>query len=296
MRVTFNTSYRNASEAVAEAAAEMVTRQRQVATGRRIHVSSDDPAATSAAVGEHAELAATEQYRQAADTVTSRLSVIDTVLSTLIDQTTAAKVAVQSGRGSVSDAQRMAAADNILAIRDSIYAAANTQYRGVYLLSGSDSTTAPFSRSGDTISAYQGTSMVNRVDIDRQTSVAVVLDGGEVLQGSDPDDIFTVLADLAAAVRTGDTAAINIGAAALDRSFERFNRALGRVGTDMTLVDSQRTQLNARKIASQTRVSSLENVDLAEAISAMSQADSAYRAALSAVGSSSRLSLLDYLK
>jgi flagellar hook-associated protein 3 FlgL len=296
MRVTFNTSYRNASEAVAEAAAEMVTRQRQVATGRRIHVSSDDPAAASAAVGEHAELAATEQYRQAADTVTSRLSVIDTVLSTLIDQTTAAKVAVQSGRGSVSEAQRLAAADNILAIRDSIYAAANTQYRGVYLLSGSDSITAPFSRSGDTISAYQGTSVVNRVDIDRQTSVAVVLDGSEVLQGSDPDDLFTVLADLAAAVRTGDTDAINDGAAALDRAFERFNRTIGRVGTDMTLVDSQRTQLNARRIASQTRVSSLENVDLAEAISAMTQADTAYRAALGAVGTTSRLSLIDYLK
>lgn len=296
MRVTFNTTYQQASYAIGEAAAEMAERQQQVATGRRIQVPSDDPSATAAAVTERAELAVTDQYRQATDTVTSKLTVIDTVLSSLVDEMTAAKVAAQSGSGSVPDTQRAAAADTILALRDSIYSVVNTQYRGVYLLSGSDSTTSPYSRTGSAISAYQGASATIEVDIDRQTSVGVVVDGGSLLQGTDADDIFTALENLAAAVRNGDQAGIQAGFGSIDRTFERLNRALGRVGTDMAMVADQQNRLEARKLASSTRLDALENIDLAEAISAMNQADTAYRAAISAVGQASRLSLLDYLK
>jgi flagellar hook-associated protein 3 FlgL len=296
MRVTFNTTYQQATYAIGEAASEMAERQQQVSTGRRIQVPSDDPSATAAAVTERAELAVTDQYRQATDSVTSRLTVIDTVLSSLVDEMTAAKVAAQSGSGTVPDTQRAAAADTILALRDSIYSVVNTQYRGVYLLSGSDSTTAPYSRSGAAISGYQGASATIEVDIDRQTSVGVVIDGGSLLKGADADDIFAALDNLAAAVRSGDQAGIQAGLGSIDRTFERLNRALGRVGTDMAMVADQQNRLEARKLASNTRLDALENIDLAEAISAMNQADTAYRAAISAVGQASRLTLLDYLK
>ncbi len=295
MRVTFNSGHASSMAAVAETAADMMEAQRQVSSGRRMATSSDDPSSASASVVERSELAATEQYRQATDTVTSRLTVIDTVLSNLVDQMTAAKVAVQSGSGSVPEAQRIAAADHILAIRDSILAAVNTQYRGVYLLSGAESQTPPYDRVGDVISAYQGASSVIRVDIDRQTSVSVAVDCGSLLQGTDPDDVFTVLAGLADAVRAGDADAIATAMPALDATFERVNRAIGKVGADLTLVTTQQAQLDARKMASQTRISALEDVNLAEAITAMNQADTAYRAALGAVGTTSRLSLLDYL-
>ncbi len=295
IRVTFNTGYRAASEAIADASAEMALRQRQVASGRRLHAPSDDPAAAAAAVTERTELAITEQYRQATDTVTSRLTVLDTVLSQLIDETTAAKVAVQSGRGSVPAPQRAAAADQILAIRDSMFCTANTQYRGVFVLSGSDSTRAPYTKTAAGVSGYQGTHAPIEVDIDRQTTVDVALDGDTVMRGSDTDDLFTVLESLAAAVRSGDEAALNAGSAALDRAFERMNRALSRVGADTAQVDLQKSQLESRRLASSGRVAALENVDLAEAISAMQQSETAYRAALGAVGQGTRVSLMDYL-
>ncbi len=186
MRITFNTNDRESARSMAQAAEEMALRQRQVASGRRVHALSDDPVASAAAVTERTELAATEQYRQASDTVTSRLSVLDTVLSTLIDETTSAKVILQSARGSVPDAQREAAAERILAIRDSIFATVNTQYRWGHLFSGNNSTAAPYTRSGDTISAYQGTGAVLEMDIDRQTSVRVALSADDLLRVSMP--------------------------------------------------------------------------------------------------------------
>lgn len=297
MRITFNTNDRESSQSIAQAAEEMALRQRQVASGRRLHAASDDPVAAAAAVTERTELAATEQYRQASDTVTSRLSVLDTVLSTLIDETTSAKVTVQSGRGSVPATQREAAADRLLAIRDSIFATVNTQYRGGHLLSGNNSTAAPYTRSGSTISAYQGTPAALEMDVDRQTSVRVALSADDLLRGGEAEDLFATLSNLAAAVRAGtDTAALDQGGAALDRAFERLNQALGRVGADLAQVDAHRRLLDARKLAGQAKLNSLENVDLAEAISAMNQAETAYRAALGAVANTSRLSLLDYLR
>jgi flagellar hook-associated protein 3 FlgL len=296
MRVTFNTTYQQASYSIAEAAAEMADRQEQVATGKRLQVPSDDPSASAAAVAERSEMAITDQYRQSADTVTSRLAVLDTVLQSLVSELTAVKVAVQSGSGTVPETQRTAAADTILALRESIYSAVNTQYRGVYPLSGSDATTPPYSRTGDVISGYEGASNIIEVDVDRQMSVPVVIDGGGILNGAEPDDIFAALETLATAVRNGDQAGIQAGVGRLDRTFDRVNRALGQVGGDMAMVESQQNRLDARQLASKTRLDALENVDLAEAISAMTQADTAYRAAIAAVGKTSQYSLLDYIK
>ena len=44
------------------------------------------------------------------------------------------------------------------------------------------------------------------------------------------------------------------------------------------------------------RLSSVEDVDLAEAMSKLSQSETAYRAALTSIATVGRLSLMDYLK
>jgi flagellar hook-associated protein 3 FlgL len=295
MRVTFSSGFAGALHAINDTAGDLVEAQRQVSSGRRLQGPSDDPSAASAAVVEYSELAVTDQYRQATDTVSARLSVIDTVLQSIVDQITAAKTAVQSGRGTVPEAQREAAADSLLAARDSLLAAVNTQYRGVFLFSGAAATTQPYSKTGDTVSAYQGASTVVQVDIDRQTAVDAVVDAGSLFQGSDPEDLFAVLDDLAAALRSGDSTAVASGSAALDRAFDRVNRGLGKIGADMALVAAQQGQLDARTLASKARLSALEDVNLAQAITEMNRAETAYQAALGAVSRTTRLSLLDYL-
>ena len=58
----------------------------------------------------------------------------------------------------------------------------------------------------------------------------------------------------------------------------------------------KKARLAALKLASEKRRSGIEDANLAEAIAKMNQADTSYRAALGAVSSAERLSLLDYLK
>jgi flagellar hook-associated protein 3 FlgL len=297
MRVTFNTSFRETSHTLSEHGAEMARRQREVSSGRRLHAPSDAPADVSAVSVERTELAVTDRYQQAADSVASRLSMADTVLTTLIDQATAARVTAMSARGSVqTQAQRDAAAEQLLSIRDAVLSAVTTQYRGSYLFSGNASTTIPWVRVGDSVSPYQGSSTVIEVDIDRQTAIQVAFDGDAVLRGGETNDLFVTLEHLAAAARAGDQQGLTDGMAELSGAFDRLTSTQSRVGSDLAAIDTQRQQLGARKLAGQTRVSTLEDANMAESISAMNRADTAYRAALGAISTTNRISLMDYLQ
>jgi flagellar hook-associated protein 3 FlgL len=74
------------------------------------------------------------------------------------------------------------------------------------------------------------------------------------------------------------------------------SRLQGRPGADERGVDAATARLPAMRLAADSRRSRLEDANMAEAITRMNEADIAYRAALSAVSSAERVSLLDYLK
>lgn len=84
--------------------------------------------------------------------------------------------------------------------------------------------------------------------------------------------------------------------AAVERAFARTQRAIGALGADEQSIDEATFRLASMKRAAETRRASLEDADLVEAATRMSQADTAYRAALAAVSTAERQSLLDYLR
>jgi flagellar hook-associated protein 3 FlgL len=296
MRVTFNSMYSGATQTLGEAAEEMVKRQTQVSTGMKYGSIGENASVAAAAVREEAYQTSADQYLKTSDTATSKLTVLDSTLSTIIDEVTAALVSAQSGTGtSASDAQRASAAENILAIRDSVLTAVNTKYLGTYIFSGANSLAAPYSvDAAGNVSAYQGSTDTVDVDVDNATSVTVVCDASSVFAADDGTDIFTSLTNLAAAVEAGDSDAVTAGMAGLNETFDRINLALSRVGNDMNLVTMHSTQLESLQLASKTRLAAIQEVDLAEAATQMTQAENAYEAALASIGSTSQLSLFDY--
>jgi len=63
MRIPYD-SVRDGLNSINQAAERMAAAQREVSTGRRINVLSDDPLAAQLAVGEHATLGAVDAYSQ----------------------------------------------------------------------------------------------------------------------------------------------------------------------------------------------------------------------------------------
>ncbi len=294
MRVTFKTAY-GGSEYLEITAGQAARARQQVMSGKRVEKASDDPGAMMRSIEGRGEIAGLETYTRTADTATSKLATLDTTLGAMIDKLEQARVAVTSAQGSVPSAvQREAAALTLEGIRDALAADLNTTVRGVYLFSGAEATTPAYARVAGSWT-YQGDASPVVVDIGPGQTVEVSVDGQSIAQGSDASNILNDLETLIVAVRAGDQAGMATGATAIGRAFDRATRAQSNVGVDQQTIAERKGQISASRLGLLARVSEDEDADLAMAISEMNRADTAYRAALGAIGTASRQSLLDYL-
>jgi flagellar hook-associated protein 3 FlgL len=298
MRITFNSQFRDAQTSLDIVTQRMVEMQRQVASGKRVSKPSDDPSTAAASVSERAQIGSIDQYKRAADGVSSRLTVIDTALADMLERITAAQTAATSARGSiVSPAQREAAAMALEGIRAALLDGFNTSFRGTYIFSGASSDTPPYqlNANGVDVDPYGGNAQEVAVDIGEERSVTVMFNGETIVQRGAADDLFANINAPIVAARAGDNDALGNGIVALKGAFERVSAAQGRVGIGLNVVDVERNRLEQIRIAGIARLSQLEEANMAEAISEMSQAEMAYRAALGAVSTGGRMSLLDFL-
>jgi flagellar hook-associated protein 3 FlgL len=297
MRVTFDALNRRSAAAIEMATERLAEMQRQVATGKRVEKGSDDPSAASAAVVERGRLAATDVYVAAGDSANSRLMVADSVLNDLVSQISAAQVSLTAARGStVTQAQRDERAQELAGVRDAILRDLNTSFEGTYIFGGVASTTSPFVKTNNVVSSYQGSSQEMSVGIDTGMDVAVALNGDALARGSDVNDIFVELDHAITAVQTGDPTGLDTAASALQRVFDRTTQMQSRVGTSLKFIDDAKTRLGEASRSAKARITSLEDADMASAISGMTQAETVYKAALGAAAQNTRPSLMDYLK
>jgi flagellar hook-associated protein 3 FlgL len=298
VRTTFNSISRHVLADLSSAAERLSEAQRQVSSGRRVEQPSHDPSGMRRIVQEGAEIGTLDQYIRASDSVGARLTVVDSVLSDIIDHITAARSAASGALGSqTTDAQRDAIASGIEAHRDAIVDSFSSRFRGAFLFAGAEPGTAPYEMlPGGSVSAYQGSTTTLAVDINRVRSVDVGLNGDTIARGTDTDDVFVVFEELIDAVRAGDSTGINEGLVALERAFDRANRAQSKVGADLQAIDATREGLEMQRRASAARQADVRDANLPEAITAMAEADTAYRAALGATSNVTRVSLMDFLR
>ena len=297
MRLTFAATMRDTYDGIATAAERMIKYQRQISTGIRVAQPSDDPSATATAISEKAAKASYEQYVQAGDSAESRLSVADTLLSDIIDKLSAARTAILSAQGSeTTDAQRENGAQSLASLRDAILEDVTTSFRGTYMFGGAAGTVRPYSKDvNGVVQPYAGSAQEVTVDIDRNRPVTVVFNGDAIVTGNDATDLFTAFEDAITAARAGDADALHTASGALQRAFDRASQVQSTVGTSLNAIADHSARLESAGRASTARVSSLEEANMAEAISGLQQAETAYNAALGAASHTTRRSLFDYL-
>ena len=297
MRLTFAATMRDTYDGIATAAERMIKYQRQVSTGIRVAQPSDDPSATATTISEKAAHASYEQYIQAGDSAESRLSVADTLLSDIIDKLSAARTAILSAQGSeTTDAQRENGAQELASLRDAILEDVTTSFRGTYMFGGAAGTVRPYSKdTAGVVQPYAGSAQEVTVDIDRNRPVTVVFNGDAIVQGNDTTDLFTAFENAIVAARAGDADALHTASGALQRAFDRASQVQSTVGTSLNAIADHSARLESAGRASTARVSSLEEANMAEAISGLQQAETAYNAALGAASHTTRRSLFDYL-
>ena len=292
MRIAFQTGYRNNLVDIERTNADLAKYQQQISSGKRLEVPSDDPTAAVGAVKEHTEIATLDQYTQSADSANSRLTVIDTVLSDVINKLTQAQATTASAMGNTATAQqRVSAADDLAGIRDSLYASFNTMFRGTYLLAaGTDTTHAPYVQNPDgSIGAVSGRhdDAVGRCEpseggaghVQRRCDHSRRGCDGRVWRAAEPDRGRPVR-------QSGQHADGDGRAEACVRP--RHQHAI-KVGTDENAVADEQSRLDAMRRASAARLSSDEDTNMAAAITNLSAADTAHKAALGAAATINKL-------
>jgi flagellar hook-associated protein 3 FlgL len=295
MRISYDI-VRDGLSAINQAADNLAAAQRQVSTGKRLNRAGDDPLGSQMAVTERAGLGAIDAYSRSATGATSRLSVADSVLSSFGDKLSAVLSNALGARGSsATPASRAAASAEIKSLRDALLSDLNMSFNGDHLFSGTGAKTPAYASVGGAWT-YQGNADTTQVEVGSGRFVSVSFDGRAIAQGADATDVFTVLDQLTAAIDAGSDAGIDAGTGAVERALDRTLRAQGNLGADERNVDDASLRLSTMKTAGEVRRSSLEDANMAEAITRLSTADTAYRAALASVSSAERISLLDYLK
>jgi len=275
----------------------------QIATGRRIERSSDDPAAAAQlrSVARREALAAVEGDNAArlGQDLGSAAAEIEAV-KTLLQR--ARELAVQAANTPTGADGRQAIAFELEQLSEELFTRANAvTLTGEPLFAGLSSGTA-FTRDALGNVTYAGTPTSGAVPVAPGTAIERGLPGSEVFEfdlGGTPTSAFAVLGGLAAALGGGapdPAAAASAAIEGIDAALDTVNRAQTIFGTRMAWVEQVQQQQADRGIALAERRSRVGDTDIAEAIARLQQSLTALEASQAAFARVSELSLFDALR
>ncbi len=267
--------------------------QEQLSTGRILNRPSDSPSDTTAAMRLRTALTQNTQFARNADDAAGRLSLVDSTLQGMANQVRKAReLALQGANtGAMSNAARDALATEIEQLRESLLSDANTKYldRPVFggITAGSDAygPLGTFIGVPGEINRKVGTDVTVRVDVI-----------GTDVFGPNGDAVFDHLTELADAVRVGDETAMRTGIDVLQVHMDRIGSVQATVGARQAQVERSLAAADDAKIDLNSRLTQLENTDVAKASVDLALQEMAYQAALASTARVIQPTLLNFLR
>ncbi|MDP9466642.1 MAG: flagellar hook-associated protein FlgL [Actinomycetota bacterium] len=297
MRVTTTSNYNTMRDSLGSALSRVSELQASMGTGRRINKPSDDPVGSAKALRFRSYEADQVAYARSADDATTRLGVADTKLQHVSASLRQVRqLAIQANNTVLSSEARGALRDQLLALRDEVLGLANSSHGGHALFGGHAETAV--AQQPDGTWAYAGDAGQVRRRVGQGTVVTVNADGPKAFGFDQPpgQDLFSVLDRLAASVVSGDPYALAQGQRELEARADQVLGALGTVGATTNAVDAARSRGEQFVAQITAERSEIEDLDLAEAVLQLSDARTAYEAALGAVAKADVPSLADFLR
>lgn len=296
MRVTSTSSYASMRDSLATSLSRVNDLQSQLGTMRRINKPSDDPVGSTTALRYRAYEADQESYSQSADDALTRLSGSDTALQGMSSSLRKFReLAVSAANTSLSAEARESIAAEMDSLRDELADLANSSHNGQSLFGGHATTAV--SQDAEGVWHYAGDDGQVQRRVAQGTVMQVNIDGQAAFGFDQPEgqDLLSVLDRLSAAARTGDTAGLATGQTELADRTTGVLRALATTGAKVNAVESARSRGEQFIERITAERSSIEDIDLAQAILQLTAAQTGYQAALGAVAKANLPSLADFL-
>lgn len=273
--------------------------QQQLTSGKVLTRPSDSPTNTNTALQTRSQQAAVTQQ---SDNITDARSWMDQTDSTLQKMIKVGQrvrdLTVQGLNGGATSASAATAiAAEVTALRDSLLGMANTTVQGRPVFGG---VTTGRSAYDTTTGAFTGVLAADGspVPVTRRLSdvetIRIDVTGSEAF-GDGADDLFSVVKKIADHV-TSDPVALAEDLTALDAGINRMLVAIAGVGAAASRVETAATVNLDAQLALTSRLSSIEDVDLARTTMDLQMQQVTYQAALSVTAKTLQQSLVDFLR
>jgi flagellar hook-associated protein 3 FlgL len=280
---------------------QLANTQQQLSTGLRINQPSDDPYGASLAVQLKNDLKGLSNYNSNITDGTAWASAADTSLQNVTSMLQRAQeLTVQASNGAESATDLSATADEIDQLADAIKQEANTQYNGQYIFAGTASTTQPYSNStGDT---FQGNSAAVTRQIGPGSTLQVNVDISSVLgSGTSANDgkLLDTLRSISADMRSGNAAGVadlsSNQLTNLQNSLNSLTQLQANVGATQNRLTLAGDRIQGLQNNDTAALSNDEDINMAQAMTAFSNEQAAFTAALKAGANIVQSSLMDFL-
>jgi flagellar hook-associated protein 3 FlgL len=272
------------------------TALQEVSTGKSVTQPSDNPAAAAEMVQNTIETGNVDQYTQNVTSVLSTVQTADSALSNVVSSLTqAVSLGTEGANGTNNTSNLQALAEQVQGILANVVTQANLSYNGTYLFGGSSSQTPytadPSSSSGYT---YNGNNDTNSVAVGDQTSVQINLPGSQLFSNSSAS-VLGSLSALVTALQGGNASTISTAATSVHSALAYVNQQRVFYGNAESQLNAQESYLQQETVTLSSQQTSLVGVNMTEAATELSQAETANSAALAAAAKVLPNSLINYL-
>lgn len=300
MRISTTLFYQFGVDRMLEQQTKLSQTQQQVATGKKFLSPADDPPAAARALELSTELEKMAQYQTNIDHAKARLPLEEKILGSMVDELQRAReLAIQANNGALGASDRDSIATEIGQITDNILALANTQdANGEYIFAGHQGTTEPFSHDGAGTFTYNGDQGQRQLQIGQNRAVAVT-DPGDKLFMNVPataggiQDVFAMLYNFKTDLNANNPNINTVGD--LGNAIDHIVNAQANLGPRINNLDEQSSINDTFKLQIQENLSSVQDLDYAEAVSRLNLQLVGLQASQQAFVKIQNLSLFNFL-
>lgn len=289
--------------------------QNQLSTGRRILTPADDPVGASQALVVSQSKEMNAQFLENQATARAQLSQVESNLNgvagelgSILDR------AVQAGNSTLGASERKMIATELQSRLDNLVNLSNEQDgAGQYLYSGYQSQVMPFQVNTGSVAPfnltnqhvqYSGDNGVRKLQVSPSVDMTINAVGddvfmrvrdasGNLTNRSMFDSVKNLVTNLQAA--TFDSAAYSDSLSELRSSLDNVSRVRSNVGASLNALDGLDSASQDMKLQYEQRLSDLQDVDYAKAISDLSRRQMQLEAAQKSFAQTSQLSLFNVL-
>lgn len=283
---------------------QIATLSQEISSGNQMSTPSDDPYSWSQAMNANQTVREYNSFISNVNFATAWGNSTESALSQLSNLLTQAQSVAESATSPQGEMAGSTLSTEVGGILNQALSIANTQYNGQYIFSGTATDTEPFSiDTGTGEVTYSG----NSDPVNVKTGLSSAADGGmttvnlsgeAVFGGSTASGASNVLNDLynlQQALNSGNATDINNSAVTIGNDYNQITQQLTSIGTTLSGLTTQQSALNTMVTNEQGVLSSYQDTDVASASVQLSQAQTAFQAALQVTSTLDSLNLASIL-